>query len=455
MPAALDATLAAVLAACERNRERDLADLFRLLAQPSISTQNIGVRECAELERDLLDSAGLTARVIESDGHPFVFGERPGPVGAPTLLLYGHYDVQPPDPIDAWLSPPFEPTLRDGRIYARGVGDNKGQHFAHVAAIRAWVETVGDLPIGVKLLLEGEEECGSPQIEAFVAANRDLLHADLVVTADGPAHDNTHPQVEYGVRGMVYVELIARGANSDLHSGNWGGLAPNPAWTLVQLLATMRDPDGHVLIGGFMDDVAPLSPMAQAAIDRIPLDKQAALAEIGVSELPPPKEIPYFERLMARPTLNIAGFHSGYGGPGSKTIIPAEAVVKIDMRLVPDQVPDDVLARFRAHVARHAPEVEVRHLGSMRPSHTPLDHPLAAPLRRALRAGFGREPIDIPLVGGSLPDATWTKTLGLPSFVVPYANPDESNHAPNENLVLERFYAGIRTTAALIAELAV
>jgi len=450
----LDSKLNEVLAACERNRERDLADLFRLLAQPSISTQNIGVRECAALERELLQGAGLEARIFETAGHPMVFGERAGPAGSPTLLLYGHYDVQPPEPLDAWDSPPFEPTVRDGRIWARGVGDNKGQHFAHVCALRAWMETVGDLPIGVKVLLEGEEECGSPQIDAFVAANRALLAADLVVTADGPAHDDAHPQVEFGVRGMVYIELTARGASHDLHSGNWGGIAPNPAWALVQLLATMRDADGHVLIEGFSDDVRPLSKLARAAIAKIPLDQAGALAGIGVGELPPPREVPYFERLMARPTLNIAGFRSGYGGPGSKTIIPAEAVVKMDMRLVPDQDPDDVYAKVSAHVARHAPEVEIRRLGSMRPSHTPLDHPLAAPLRRAVARGFGAEPIDIPLVGGSLPDATWTETLGLPSFVVPYANHDEANHAPNENLMLERFYAGIRTTAALVAELA-
>jgi acetylornithine deacetylase/succinyl-diaminopimelate desuccinylase-like protein len=442
-----------VLAACERNRARDLADLFTLLAQPSISTQNVGVRECAELERGLLESAGLDARIIETEGHPFVFGERSGPPGTPTLLLYGHYDVQPPDPLEAWVSPPFEPTIRDGRIFARGVGDNKGQHFAHVAAIRAWTETTGGLPVGVKVLLEGEEECGSPQIDGFVAAHRELLAADLVVTADGPALDAPNPSVEYGVRGMVYVELFARGAKHDLHSGNWGGIAPNPAWTLIHLLGTMLTPDGEVKVDGFLDDVQPLSPAAQAALKRIPLDQAAALAGIGVRELPPPAGVGYFERLMARPTCNVAGFHSGYGGPGSKTIIPAEATVKMDFRLVPDQDPDDVFAKIEGHVARHAPSVEVLRLGSMRPSHTPLEHPRAEPLRRALRTGFGAEPVDIPLVGGSLPDAVWTRTLGLPSFVTPYANHDEANHAPNENMAVERFYAGIRTTAALLAEL--
>ena len=450
----MPAHLPAVLAACDRNRERDRADLFRLLAQPSISTQNVGVRECAGLVEAFLDGAGLAAQIIETPGHPMVFGERSGPPGAPTLLLYGHYDVQPPDPLDAWVSPPFEPTVRDGRVYARGAGDNKGQFFAHIAALRAWVETAGQLPVSVKVLLEGEEECGSPHVDGFVAAHRELLAADLVVTADGPAHHETRPQIEYGVRGLLYVEISARGAAHDLHSGNWGGIAPNPVWALVHLLGTVLSPAGEITVEGFHDDVRPLSPAARDAIARIPLDPGAALASVGLTRYAAPEDLGHVERLVGRPTANIAGLHGGYGGEGSKTIIPAEATAKLDFRLVPDQDPDDVYAKLLAHVRRHAPDVAIHRLGAMRPSHTALDHPLAAPLRRALATGFGAEPFDVPLVGGSLPDAVWTRTLGLPSFVVPYANHDEANHAPNENLVLDRFYAGIRTTAALVAELA-
>ncbi|MGH2558806.1 MAG: M20/M25/M40 family metallo-hydrolase, partial [Thermomicrobiales bacterium] len=318
-----------------------------------------------------------------------------------------------------------------------------------------WLETTGSLPINVKFLIEGEEETGSPHLDETVAAHRELLAADLVYTSDGPVFDNAHPQICFGVRGMLYVELTAQGASHDLHSGNFGGLAPNPAWTLVRLLGTMFDAQNQITIAGFHDDVRAVDERTRAALDAIPLDLDRALGAIGLDRLPPPDEVPYFDRLMTRPTLNIAGFRSGYGGQGSKTVLPATATVKMDMRLVPHQRPDDIYEAFVAHVRRHAPEVTVRHLGSMEPSLTPLDDPYAEPVRRAVRRGFGTEPVDVPLLGGSLPDAVWTKTLGLPSFVVPYANSDEDNHAPNEKIEVERFYRGIRTCASLLAELGV
>jgi acetylornithine deacetylase/succinyl-diaminopimelate desuccinylase-like protein len=438
-----------VLAACHEREERDLDDLCRLIAQPSISAQNVGVRECADLFVEVLEQAGFAAQLMPTAAQPIVYGEWLGAPGKPTLLIYGHYDVQPPEPLDAWLSPPFEPTVRDGKLFGRGVGDNKGQIFAQIAAGRAWLEVAGRLPVNVKLIIEGEEETGSPHLASFVAAHRDLLAADLVYTSDGPVHDDAYPQVVYGVRGLLYVELWARGAGHDLHSGNWGGLVPNPAWTLIQLLATMRDADGRVTIEGFYEDVRPPTPAVTGAMAAMPVDTRAALATVGVDHLPPPADLGYFERLMTTPTLNIAGFSSGYGGPGTKTIIPATALVKIDMRLVPDQRTDDILAKFQAHVARHALEVAVHRLGGMEPSYTPLEHPYAADVRRAVEIGFGQRPIDVPLLGGSLPDAVFTQTLGLPSFLVPYANADERNHAPNENIEVARFFAGIRTAAAL------
>jgi acetylornithine deacetylase/succinyl-diaminopimelate desuccinylase-like protein len=446
--------LDAVLAACETRRDLDLADLLRLLRQPSISAQNIGVRECAALLSGLLADGGFTVQTIETAGHPMIFAEWSQAAGKPTVLVYGHYDVQPPDPLDAWLSPPFEPTIRDGKLFARGAGDNKGQIFAQIAAARAWLETTGRLPVNVKFLIEGEEETGSPHLGSFVADHRDLLAADLVYTSDGPVHDDAHPQVVYGVRGLVSVELRAAGATTDLHSGNWGGIAPNPAWTLVRLLGTMLDADNRVSIAGFYDDVRAPSPAVVEAMARIPLDQRAALAAIGLDRLPPPVGLGYFERLMTTPTLNIAGFASGYSGPGTKTVLPSRAMVKLDMRLVPDQTTDDIFAKFQAHVDRHAPEVEVIRHGGMEPSYTPLEHPYAAVVRRAVATGFGREPVDVPLLGGSLPDAVFTRTLGLPSFLVPYANADERNHAPNENIEVARFFNGIRTAASLFAYLA-
>jgi acetylornithine deacetylase/succinyl-diaminopimelate desuccinylase-like protein len=443
-----------VLEACHSTQERDLNDLIRLLRQPSISAQNIGVPETAALISELLIGAGFTPQLFPTDGHPVIYAERLQVPGKPTVLIYGHYDVQPPDPLDAWVSPPFEPTIRDGKLFARGAGDNKGQFFAQICGARAWLETAGELPVNVKFILEGEEETGSPHLDRFVEDHTDLLAADLVYTSDGPVFDDDIPIVVYGVRGMCYVELRAKGPSHDLHSGNWGGIAPNPAWQLVHLLGTMLDADNNVQIAGYYDDVQPITPLMREAMDALPIDPAETLGAIGVAQLPPPKDLPYFDRLMARPTLNIAGFTSGYGGQGSKTIIPSKATVKIDMRLVPNQDPADIYAKFVAHVAHFAPDVEVHFLGSMDPSATPLDHPFSAPVRRAVERGFGKAPLAVPLLGGSLPDAVWTKTLGLPSFLVPYANHDEDNHAPNENIQVERFYAGIRTAASLFAELA-
>jgi len=443
-----------VLASCHEHRDRDLADLFRLLRQPSISAQNAGVAECAALTQALLSQAGFVPQAFPTSGHPMIYADRTVKPGRPTVLIYGHYDVQPPEPLDLWSSPPFEPTIRGGKIFARGAGDNKGQFFAQICGARAWLEATGDIPVNVKFLLEGEEETGSPHLDAFVAGHRELLAADLVYTSDGPVLNDANPQVVFGVRGLVYIELIAHGANRDLHSGNWGGIAPNPAWALVRLLATMLDSDNRVLVPGFYDDVCPVSLRMRAAMDAIPFDQDATLAALGIARLPAPKGLPYFDRLMATPTMNIAGFASGYGGPGSKTVLPSSAVVKMDMRLVPDQRPDDIYAKVAAHVARVASDVEIRLLGRMEPSSTALDHPFADCVRRAVARGFGSAPIDVPLLGGSLPDSTWTKTLGVPSFLAPYANADENNHAPNENIEVERFFAGVRTAASLFAELA-
>lgn len=333
---------------------------------------------------------------------------------------------------------------------------NNPQFFAHVAAIRAWRETAGELPVGVKLLIEGEEEVGSPHLDATVRAHRDRLAADLVVTADGPVADDARPMVAFGIRGILNVELRARGARSDLHSGNWGGLAPNAAWDLVRLLATMLDAENRIAVPGVCDGIREPAPADRDAMDAYDAARglPSVLGALGVDRLPPPEGVGIAERLMARPTLNLAGLTGGYGGPGSKTVIPSAATAKLDLRLVPDQDPDAVFAALAAHVARHAPGVELVRQGSVPPSATPLDHPMAGPVRRATARGFGAEPVDVPRLGASCPDATWTRTLGLPSFLVPYANSDEANHAPNENLVVERFHAGIRTTASLLAELA-
>lgn len=442
-----------VFAHIDANRDAFVARLIDYVRRPSISAHGVGMAEVAEFLAALLGRLGMDARILPTAGWPMVLGRRSDAPGAPTVMLYGHYDVQPPDPLDAWISPPFEPAIRDGRIYARGVGDNKGQHFAQILAIESLLARRGRLPCNVIVLLEGEEEIGSPQMPAFVRERRDLLAADLVITADGPVHESGRACILFGVRGIVSFQLRARGANRDLHSGNWGGVAPNPLWTLVHLLATMKDERGAILIDGFYDNVLPQTDLERAALARLPLDPEAVRRDLGVRHFDQPRERPLAERLSAWPTLTINGLHGGYGGPGSKTVLPHEAVAKCDIRLVEAQTAAEIFAKVEAHVRIHAPEVELTWQGGMDPSKTPLDSPFADPLRRAIRAAQGEDPLLIPAMGGSLPDYVFTKLLGIPAFVTPYANADEANHAPNENLEIERFIKGVKTGAAVLAHL--
>ncbi|SFU48133.1 M20/M25/M40 family metallo-hydrolase [Alicyclobacillus macrosporangiidus] len=438
-----------VSALLTERRGEYLEQLFTLLRQPSISTQNVGMEACAEWIVRFMQSCGLDARLMPSDGYPMIYGERIRDPDAFTVLIYGHYDVQPPDPLDAWVSPPFEPTVRDGRIYARGAGDNKGQLMAQLLAIKTYLDAFGELPVNVKVLLEGEEETGSPHLDGFVSRHRDLLRTDLVYTSDGPMHDSGAPIVLLGVRGMLYVELTARGAAWDNHSGNKGNIVPNPAWTLVHLLGTMKGADGHILIEGFYDDVRRPTEAEVELLKALPYDRDRVARQIGYPTLDLDGPT-YYRKLSLEPTLNICGFHSGYGGEGSKTIIPATATVKMDMRLVADQDPDDIYRKFCDHVRRHAPDVEVRHLGAMRPSRTPADLDVVRVVTEAVRTAYGMEPVLQPSLGGSLPDAVWTKTLGVPSIIVPYANFDEANHSPNENIGIDNFLGGIRCTCHVL-----
>jgi acetylornithine deacetylase/succinyl-diaminopimelate desuccinylase-like protein len=438
------------IAASEQSFIQRVMDYVR---HPSISAHNIGIAEVAALLVDHLTGLGFTAEAVRTSGHPMVLGHWNKAPGAPTILLYGHYDVQPPDPLDAWISPPFEPTIRDGRIYARGIGDNKGQHFAQLLAIESHLKVRGTLPCNVIVLLEGEEEVSSPHIASFVAEHRDRLKADLVVTSDGPLHPSGRPLVCYGVRGVASFELRAKHASRDVHSGNFGGVVPNPIWTLVHLLGTMKNAAGEITIDGLYEHVVPPTDRERAAAAEIPLDPDELKAELGLTRFDAPAERSVAERLMFHSTLTINGFHGGYGGPGKKTVLPNEAFVKCDIRLVEAQTPQDVLAKVEAHVKRHAPEVEFISYGGMLPSKTSLDQPFSDAIRRAVVTAQGVEPYLYPCMGGSLPDYAFTKVLGIPAFVVPYANADEANHAPNENLKLECFINGIRTGAALLDEI--
>jgi acetylornithine deacetylase/succinyl-diaminopimelate desuccinylase-like protein len=437
----------------ENNQEKYIQRLIDYVRHPSISAHNIGIREVSELLIEMLTKIGFETRSIPTAGHPMVLGRREKKQGAPTVLLYGHYDVQPPDPLEDWVSPPFEPTIRNGRVYARGVGDNKGQHFAQILAIEAHLATHGELPCNVLFLLEGEEEIGSPHIANFVEKHCDLLGADLVITADGHLHESGSPVLEYGVRGIASFELRASGANRDVHSGNFGGLVPNPIWELIHLLSTMKNIQGEITIDGLYDNVIPPTPLELEAVSRLPLDLETFKADMGLGQLDQPLDRPFYDRLMFHPTFTINGFHSGYGGPGSKTVLPHEAVVKCDIRLVEAQTPEEVLNKVAAHIARVAPNVEFIPLDGMLPSKTPMESPFAEPLRKAITAAHGVAPLEIPCAGGSLPNYVFTNILKLPAFVIPYGNADEANHAPNENLTLACFINGIRTGAATLAYL--
>ncbi len=343
---ASSAALAPVFEHIEANRPAFLDRLIDYLRHPSISAENIGIAEVGNLLLRMLGDIGLQASLIPTEGHPMVIGRWEKAPGKPTVLLYGHYDVQPADPLDKWLSPPFEPTIRDGRLYARGVGDNKGQHFAQILAIESHLKVHGELPCNVILLLEGEEEIGSPRIAGFVRAHSHLLKADLAVTADGPRHASGAPTIKFGSRGVVSFDLRCRHASRDVHSGNFGGVVPNPIWTLVHLLATMKNADGEITIEGLHDDVLPPTAEDIEAIARLPLDLDAFKQGLGLSRLDAPLERPFYDRLCFQPTLTINGFHGGYGGPGTKTVLPNEALVKCDIRLVEAQDPQDVLLIF-------------------------------------------------------------------------------------------------------------
>jgi acetylornithine deacetylase/succinyl-diaminopimelate desuccinylase-like protein len=437
----------------DRRFDEYLETLFTLLRQPSISAQGVGVNECAGLVVDVLQKSGIDARILETEGSPVAYGEV-GDENAPfTLLVYGHYDVQPPEPLDAWESPPFEPTIRDGRIYARGVGDNKGQFLSSILAFKLLSE-LGHAPgIKIRFLIEGEEENGSRNLRAFVNANKDLLSADAFFAADGPMHPSERPVVCFGVRGMVAAEVKVRGANRDLHSGNWGGPVPNGAWKLVELLSTMRTPDGRAAIEGFYDGVKSPTEFERALLAEIPFDEDGTRKHLGIETFDGPADLSYYEKIMFQPTLTIAGLQSGYTGSGKKSVIPSEAVVRLECRLVPDQKPDQVLQAIEQHIRMYVPDAEITLLAGQPPSKTSPELPVCRLVVSSMEEAYGIPPVVMPLLGATAPNYVFTDDLGLPAIWTTYANYDEDNHAPNENMTLQAFRDGIVASAVLFQRL--
>jgi acetylornithine deacetylase/succinyl-diaminopimelate desuccinylase-like protein len=433
-------------------REQHEAELAEWIAVPSVSATGEGMAAATEYAVGLVRRSGLTPQVVDTGGWPLVTGHAAGPPGGPHVVIYGHYDVQPPGPIDEWHSPPFRATVRDGRVYGRGTGDNKGQHLAQLLALRALNETGRELPCTVTVLLDGEEEIGSPNLAATLGRMREDLDADLVVWSDGPVHDSGEPTVVLGVRGIVSFEIVVRGASAPLHSGNWGGVAPNPAWELVWLLATIRTPDGRIAIDGHDAGAVPLDPAERRALEALPVDMDAVLAGAGLDRLDAPADRPFSERLTL-PTFTINSLTCLDGGD-HRTVIPATAVARCDMRLVGGQRGETAIAALRAHLARHLPHAELRLTrGVMEASRTPLDSAYTDVIMDGLTEAYGRPPLVVPALGGSLPIAALSEGLGLPCYGVPLANADERNHAPNENIELDRFHDGIVACAGVLTAL--
>ncbi len=430
-----------------------VADLARLCAVPSISAQGTSIDEGADLVAQMLRERGHEARVMATQGNPIVFGQEDGR-SERTLLFYLHYDVQPPEPLELWDSPPFELTQRDGKLYARGSADDKGHIVARLAAVAAVRHALGELPCRVKYIIEGEEELGSPSIDAFIEQNRSLLAADGCIWEFGGVNQFGQPSQALGMRGICYVELSARTASRDAHSGLGGTIFPNAAWRLVWALSTLKDRDERILIPGFYDDVRPVSEVDLEYLSRLPDDSQYMKEMYGLAEflkgLSGGQE---FERTAVfEPSCTICGLDSGYQGPGSKTVLPAEARAKVDFRLVPDQNPGDIIAKLRAHLdAQGFQDIEITYHGGTRPARTRPDHPFVALANQAAEAVYGQESLIRPMIGGSGPNYPFIYTLGLPVVAAGVGYPGNAAHAPNEHIRLEDFIQGIRHTAYILA----
>jgi acetylornithine deacetylase/succinyl-diaminopimelate desuccinylase-like protein len=454
-------TLNSVIDFINTNRDNYVEQLKEYLAIPSISAlpeHAADVRRCAEWTAAEMTRIGMhNVRLIETPGHPVVYGEWLGAEAAPTILFYGHYDVQPVDPVELWESPPFEATVRDGEIYARGSADDKGQVFMHFKAIEAHLKQTGRLPVNIKVLLEGEEEVGSENLDAFVKANKDMLAADVVVISDSPMFDRGIPSICYGLRGLVYFQIDLRGTKSDLHSGSFGGAVANPAMVLAQILAQMKDKGGRVKIPGFYDDVRPLRDEERAEFKKLPFNETRYRKELGAPKLFGESGYTTLERVWGRPTFEVNGLLAGFTGEGAKTVIPAVAMAKVSMRLVPDQQPDTIAKLFEAYVAKVAPktvETKVTRMHGGKPWMTEFDNRFVQAAGRAIEKGFGKTPV-FNREGGSIPVvATFQEILGLPSVLFGVGLPDENAHAPNENLDLGNFHGGIIASAYLYEEVA-
>lgn len=436
----------------EKNKDRFLEELKAFLAIPSVSTlpqHRPDIERASEFVAEKLREAGIEkVKRIPTEGHPLVYGEWMGAPGKPTVLCYGHYDVQPPDPLEEWITPPFEPSLRDGNIYARGAADDKGQMYIHLKAAESFFKTRGAPPVNLKFLIEGEEEVGGEAIDRYVRENPGPLRSDVVLVSDTEMFAPGLPTLCIGLRGLVYTELVATGAAQDLHSGVYGGAAPNPLTGLIRIISQLVSLEHRILVPGFYDEVEAPSPEEKASWSRLPFDEKEFLQdEVGSASLIGEKDFGVLERLWARPTLEVHGIAGGFTGEGAKTVIPARASAKVSMRLVPHQNPAKIFASFQKEVARLTPpglRVEVRSLSSAEPVAMEASHPMVQAAAKALSETF-RKPTVYIRSGGSIPIvARCEESLKVPVVLMGFSLPDDRLHSPNEKFHLQNFFDGVR-----------
>ncbi|MCH8044257.1 MAG: dipeptidase [Planctomycetes bacterium] len=443
----------------DEHRDRFEDELCELLRIPSVSADSAhrdDVRRAAEWVADQFRGMKLATEVIETAGHPIVYAQSPAVPGAPTALVYGHYDVQPPEPLDLWTSPPFEPTRRDGNLYARGATDDKGQMLTHVKSVQAWLETEGSLPINVKFLIEGEEEVGSAHLDAFIEANREKLSCDCVVISDTCQLGPGRPAITYGLRGIAYYELRLQGPDRDLHSGSFGGAITNPANVLARMIAALLDEDGRVQVPGFYDDVVELSDEEREQFRALDFSNVEFLKKVGVSGAVGEEGYTILERRWARPTCDVNGLWSGYQGEGEKTVLPASAGAKFSFRLVPNQCPQQVSDSLDAFLQGMIPpgiEMELIRSHGAPGVVVPLDSPYMRAAAQAIEQGFGVAPVFIR-EGGSIPVVnTFGELLGVDTLLLGWGLDDDNTHSPNEKFHLADFHRGIKASAYLWREL--
>ena len=437
----------------DTHHDQLLDELFRLLRQKSISATREGIDKCAHMVKSMLETSGISARLFPTSGCPVVYGESIQGKHLPTVLIYGHYDVQPPEPLEEWESDPFTPVIRNDRIFCRGSSDNKGQIFCHIIAARLWNQLHGCLPMNVKYLFEGEEETGSPNLAAFVREHKDLLSCDLIVISDSHIHESGTPSLILGLKGMCSVELEVCSANRDLHS-KYAAAIENPVWRLMEALQTLQQ--NHIItIPGFYDDVRTPSPLEISTCRKLPFDRGSMLRDFGIDHFISSRSgNDYYYNMMFEPVCNINGIFSGYTGQGHKAVLPHKAPARLDFRLVPDQDPQKIFELLCKHLSdKGFSDVRVTNTGMMNPSRTPIDNPYVAQLKLVVQQVWGVEPLLYPSIAGSGPTYVFDSELQKPNITIPFAAADQNNHGPNESLILEGLWNGIKIGAAMLQTL--